>query len=94
MVGETTCDGKKKMYEMLADFKPVYVIELPNRQSEEGIAMYRREIIRFKEELERRFETTITEDAIRHEIHLNNEITKSLLRLQYLMANDPAPSAV
>ena len=65
VVGETTCDGKKKMYEMLADFKPVYVIELPNRQSEEGIAMYRREIIRFKEELERRFETTITEEAIR-----------------------------
>ena len=90
VVGETTCDGKKKMYEMLAEFKPVYVIELPNRQSEEGIAMYRREIIRFKEELERRFETTITEEAIRHEIHLNNEITKSLLRLQYLMANDPA----
>ena len=76
VVGETTCDGKKKMYEMLAEFKPVYVIELPNRQSEEGIAMYRREIIRFKEELERRFETTITEEAIRHEIHLNNEITK------------------
>ena len=47
VVGETTCDGKKKMYEMLAEFKPVYVIELPNR--------------------------------------------KSLLRLQYLMANDPAP---
>ena len=89
--GETTCDGKKKMYEMLAEFKPVYVIELPNRQSEEGIAMYRREIIRFKEELERRFEPTITEEAIRHELHLNNEITKSLLRLQYLMANDPAP---
>ena len=88
IIGETTCDGKKKMYEMLAEFKPVYVIELPNRQSEEGIAMYRREIIRFKEELERRFETTITEEAIRHEIHLNN---KSLLRLQYLMANDPAP---
>lgn len=49
VVGETTCDGKKKMYELLAEFKPVYVIELPNRQSEEGIAMYRREIIRFKE---------------------------------------------
>ena len=74
VVGETTCDGKKKMYEMLAEFKPVYVIELPNRQSEEGIAMYRREIIRFKEELERRFETTITEEAIRHEITVDVEI--------------------
>ena len=89
IIGETTCDGKKKMYEMLAEFKPVYVIELPNRQSEEGIAMYRREIIRFKEELERRFETTITEEAIRHEIHLNNEITKSLLRLQYGQRSRP-----
>ena len=74
IIGETTCDGKKKMYEMLAEFKPVYVIELPNRQSEEGIAMYRREIIRFKEELERRFETTITEEAIRHEITVDVEI--------------------
>ena len=25
VVGETTCDGKKKMYEMLAEVKPVYV---------------------------------------------------------------------
>ena len=91
VVGETTCDGKKKMYELLAEFKPVYVIELPNRQSEEGIAMYRREIIRFKEKLEQQFETTITEAAIRHQIHLRNEVTKSLLRLQYLMTNDPAP---
>lgn len=91
VVGETTCDGKKKMYEMLAEFKPVYVIELPNRQSEEGIAMYRREIIRFKEKLEEQFGTTITEEAIRHQIRLRNETTKALLRLQYLMANDPAP---
>ena len=91
VVGETTCDGKKKMYELLSTFKPVYVLELPNRQSEEGIAMYRREIIRFKEKLEQQFETSITEEAIRAQIHLRNELTKALVRLQYLMANDPAP---
>lgn len=54
VVGETTCDGKKKMYEMLADFKPVHVVELPNCQTEDGI-------------------------------------NKALRRLQYVMANDPAP---
>lgn len=91
VVGETTCDGKKKMYELLSSFKPVYVLELPNRQSEEGIAMYRREIIRFKEKLEQQFETSITEEAIRAQVHLRNELTKALVRLQYLMANDPAP---
>ena len=91
VVGETTCDGKKKMYELLSTFKPVYVLELPNRQSEEGIAMYRREIIRFKEKLEQQFETTITEEAIRDQIRLRNDLTKALLRLQYLMTKDPAP---
>lgn len=28
--GETTCDGKKKMYEIMRDFKPVHVMQLPN----------------------------------------------------------------
>lgn len=91
IVGETTCDGKKKMYEMLAEFKPVYVMELPNRQSDEGLALYRREIIRFKEKLERQFETVISEEAIRRQIHLRNEVSKALLRLQCLMVKDPAP---
>lgn len=91
IVGETTCDGKKKMYEMLAEFKPVYVMELPNRQSDEGLALYRREIIRFKEKLERQFETVISEEAIRRQIHLRDEVSKALLRLQYLMVKDPAP---
>lgn len=91
VVGETTCDGKKKMYELLSTFKPVYVLELPNRQSEEGVAMYRREIIRFKEKLEQQFETHITEEAIRDQIRLRNDLTKALLRLQYLMTKDPAP---
>ena len=49
-------------------------------------------VIRFKEELgSRRFETTITEEAIRHEIHLNNEITKSLLRWSTSWPMIPAP---
>ena len=29
IVGETTCDGKKKMYEMLNDIKPTYILHLP-----------------------------------------------------------------
>lgn len=92
VVGETTCDGKKKMYEMLAEFKPVYVLELPNRQSEAGIKMYRDELVRFKEKLEEQFETTITEEEIRRQVHIRNGIQDALMRLQYLMTNDPAPA--
>lgn len=91
VVGETTCDGKKKMYEMLADFKPVHVVELPNCQTEDGIQLYKKELLRFKKVLEDKFETTITDEAVLHQIKLRNGINKALRRLQYVMANDPAP---
>ena len=29
IVGETTCDGKKKMYELLGELKDTYVLHLP-----------------------------------------------------------------
>ena len=91
IVGETTCDGKKKMYELLSEFKPVYTMELPNRQSESGYAMYRDEMIRFKEYLEEKFETIITEEAIRKAIHTRNEERKALKALYELMQKNPAP---
>ena len=84
-------DGKKKMYEMLADFKPVHVVELPNCQTEDGIQLYKKELLRFKKVLEDKFETTITDEAVLHQIKLRNGINKALRRLQYVMANDPAP---
>jgi len=33
IVGETTCDGKKKMFEMLGQLQPVYVMEVPNKKA-------------------------------------------------------------
>ena len=91
VVGETTCDGKKKMYEMLAEFKPVHVVQLPNSQTEDGYALYRKELIRFKEVLEEKFEVKITEEAIAREIKKRNGSNRALTRLQYTMAQDPAP---
>ena len=31
VVAETTCDGKKKMFELLGAAKPMYVLELPQK---------------------------------------------------------------
>lgn len=91
IVGETTCDGKKKMYEFLGEFKPVHIMELPNRQSKDGYQMYRNEIIRFREALEAHFGVTITEDQIRKAIHVRNEERKALKSLYELMRLDPVP---
>ena len=91
IVGETTCDGKKKMYEYLGEFKPVYVMQLPNTQNEDGYEMYRKEIIRFKEKLEEHIQVEITEEAIREAIHQKNEERKALKGLYQLMRFDPLP---
>ena len=91
VVGETTCDGKKKMYEYMSEFKDVHIMELPNRQSEDGLILWKKEIVRFKNYLEEKFETEITEEQIRDKIKLNNKVRKSLKGLYEVMQNDPAP---
>lgn len=91
IVGETTCDGKKKMYEMMGEFKNVYTMELPNSQNENGRKMYREEIVKFKEKLEDFFGVTITDEQIKEAIHTNNEQRKALKEFYGLQRMDPPP---
>ena len=91
VIGETTCDGKKKMYELMAEFKPVHVMELPNSQSERGLAFWKSEIIRFKEYLEKKFEVEITEEKLREAVRISNEGRRARKDFYELMKLDPAP---
>lgn len=91
VVGETTCDGKKKMYEYMSEFKDVFLMELPNSQSENALALWKAEIIRFKEYLEKKFDVTITEDDIRKAIINENKVRSSLKKLYQVMRRDPVP---
>jgi benzoyl-CoA reductase/2-hydroxyglutaryl-CoA dehydratase subunit BcrC/BadD/HgdB len=34
VIAETTCDGKKKMFELISDIKPVFVMDLPQLPDE------------------------------------------------------------
>lgn len=90
-MGETTCDGKKKMYELMSEFKEVYVMELPNTQSEGGLRFWREEIIRFKEFLEEYFQVVITENDIRRAIVSQNKRREALKRFYGLMKLEPVP---
>lgn len=91
VVGETTCDGKKKMYEMMAEFKDVFVMELPNIQSEKGLELWKQEIIRLRHYLEEKFQVVITEDDIKHAIQIENRRRIALKRLYEVMKLDPVP---
>lgn len=89
IVGETTCDGKKKMYEYLSEIKPVHVMELPNSQSEAGLKLWRNETIKLKVALEEMFDVTITEDNIRKAIKVKNNERKALKKFYELGKKEP-----
>ena len=91
IVGETTCDGKKKMYEYLGQFKPVYTMELPNSQSPEGLELWTKEIIKLKEKLESHFETTITDEAVREQVKVMNKVRRAMKEFYALTKVEPVP---
>lgn len=91
VVGETTCDGKKKMYEMMTEFKDVFVMEIPNMQSERGLQFWKQEIIRLKDYLEEKFQIVITEEDVRRAVRSENRRRTALKRLYEVMKYDPVP---
>lgn len=69
VVGETTCDGKKKMFELIDQHRPLYVMDLPQCPTNEGAVTYWRHSVNgFKNFLEEKFDTTITSDALEESI--------------------------
>lgn len=91
VIGETTCDGKKKMYELMGELKPVHVMQLPHNQSEDSLDLWEKEVIRVKDVIEEKFETEITEEKLEEQIDLENRIRKAFKKLASTMANDPTP---
>lgn len=61
VVAETTCDGKKKMYELMAESRPMYVLELPQKPDDaDAFSHWTAEIRKLAAFLGRRYGTEIT----------------------------------
>lgn len=91
IVGETTCDGKKKMYELMSQFKDVYVMQLPQSQDERGRKFWRESCLELKKKLEEKFGTVVTDEAVRKAVHTENNVRRALQRFYGVMKHDPAP---
>ena len=91
VVGETTCDGKKKMYELMSEFKPVFLMELPNSQSERSLDLWVQEVIDLKNFLEEKFETKVTYEKLLETVKIENNIRKAMKNLAGVMKADPTP---
>lgn len=92
IVAENTCDSKKKMYELLGDYIPTYVIDLPQRSdSPEALRYFLGELEKFKSAMEQLTGNKITVEQLRKEIESSNETRQLLHRLYELRKMDPPP---
>jgi benzoyl-CoA reductase/2-hydroxyglutaryl-CoA dehydratase subunit BcrC/BadD/HgdB len=92
VVGETTCDGKKKVYELLNDLIPTYVIEIPHKpDTQRGKEFWLGEVEAFKAEIEKLTGNQITAEKLKASIELINNKRKALQRLNALRQKRPSP---
>lgn len=91
IVGETTCDGKKKMFEILNQYQPVYVMEVPNKKTERSRQLWHSEVLAFKEVIEKLTGNPITPDKLAQAIDLVNKRRLALQRLYNLRKANPVP---
>jgi len=91
VVGETTCDGKKKAWEILDEFIPTYVMELPQRKAQTDRELWLAEIKRFKDKMEQETGNQITADKLAEAISLINQKRAALQRLYNTRQADPVP---
>ncbi|MEW6448432.1 MAG: double-cubane-cluster-containing anaerobic reductase [Bacillota bacterium] len=91
LVGETTCDGKKKAFEVLADFAPVYMMEVPQRKTEADWTLWLGEIRALAARLEELTGGKITAAALQEAIGKVNAKRRALQRLAGLRKADPPP---
>jgi len=94
IMAETTCDGKKKMYELMAKMKPMVVLDIPNSSNfAKRKEHWMDEIARAKSFLEEQFGVEITEEKLSEVIKVYNEERKLLMELVALNKTNPAPIA-
>lgn len=73
IIGETTCDGKKKMFELIRHIKPTHIMDLPQLPDEpEALEAWTVMVEKLRRFLENTFGAQITDDGIEKEIKETN----------------------
>lgn len=80
-VGETTCDGKKKAWEILAKDAPMYIMDIPQMKREKDFKKWNEEIKGYMQKLEELTGNKITEENLKEAIKIVNNKRRALQRL-------------
>jgi benzoyl-CoA reductase/2-hydroxyglutaryl-CoA dehydratase subunit BcrC/BadD/HgdB len=90
VIGETTCDGKKKTWEVMAIDAPVYVMEVPQKSENRAHSLWRDEMERLKWRLEELSGVEITAENLAAATKVVNAKREALKRL-YQIRKNPFP---
>ncbi|MCX6922142.1 MAG: 2-hydroxyacyl-CoA dehydratase family protein, partial [Verrucomicrobia bacterium] len=92
VVDETTCDGKKKMFELLGESKPMYVLELPQKAEEvDPLEHWVLELRKFRQFLASRYAVEITDHKLSQAIELMNRERRLRRQLADTMTAEKPP---
>ncbi len=80
-VGETTCDGKKKAYEILGKDVPMYIMDVPQMKREKDIAKWADEIAEFAKKVEEFTGNKITVEKLNDAIRTVNGKRRAMARV-------------
>lgn len=92
VVAETTCDGKKKMYELMGQTRPMCVLELPQKpEDQDAFEHWVSQLQQLKEKLEQVFSQEITTEKLKTAIREMNRERSLRRQLAALMQADNPP---
>lgn len=91
IVGETTCDAKKKAWEIMDEYMPVHVMELPQMKREKNFKEWEDEIKLFIKRMEELTGNKVTVENLKKGIDVCNRKRRALKRLYDLRKNTPSP---
>jgi benzoyl-CoA reductase/2-hydroxyglutaryl-CoA dehydratase subunit BcrC/BadD/HgdB len=92
IVAETTCDGKKKMYELMNQIRQMYVLELPQKpQDSDAMTHWISELNKLRSKLQEHFNVDLTDEKIRNAISVMNRERKLRRELATLMKSQSPP---
>lgn len=87
--GETTCEAKKKAWEILAKHHSVHVMNIPHMKREKDLKMWQEEIAEFKAHIEEVTEKKLSLEEMKEGVRKVNAKRAALQRLDALRGMNP-----
>lgn len=91
VIGETTCDAKKKTWELMNKEIPTYVMEIPQMKRQKDKNLWFEEVKDFKARIEQISKKSISPDSLTGAIKIMSNKRRALKRLNDLRHYKPSP---